>query len=91
MPRGGYRPNAGRKKKYGEPSKLQRVPASFTPDDVEKAVRAKQIVEQLTLLIKDWQLKAEGASQDSITGRTPRTYDKALKLLTDLDNLISYD
>lgn len=91
MPRGGARLGAGRKKKYGEPTKLQRVPASFTANDVEKAVRAKEIIGQLTVLIEDWQHKADEATQESITGKVPRTYDQALKLLSELKNLIPGD
>ena len=91
MPRGGFREGAGRKKKYGEPSKLQRVPQSYTPKDVEKAVRAKQIIEQLTELIEDWQEKAEEAATESVTGKVPRTYDQALKLLAELKKLIPGD
>lgn len=88
MPRGGAREGAGRKPKYGEPTKLRRVPVSFTADDVEAAVKARGIINQLTTLIQQWQEEAAEAAKDSKTGKPPRTYDKALKLLTELSVLL---
>lgn len=91
MPRGGAREGAGRKPKYGEPTKLRRVPASFTANDVEAAVKARGIINQLTTLIQGWQEQAAEAAKDSKTGKPPRTYDKALKLLEELSVLLPPD
>jgi hypothetical protein len=88
MPRGGSRAGAGRKPKYGEPTKLRRVPTSFTADDVEAAVKAKGIINQLTALIQEWQEQTIEATKESKTGKPPRTYDKALKLLAELNALL---
>ncbi|MCC5624053.1 hypothetical protein [Nostoc sp. CHAB 5715] len=88
MGRGGARPGAGRKKKYGEATKLERVPASWSPDDVAAAVRGREIVNQLTVLVESWQQQAAAAARESKTGHYPRTYDKALKLLSELGALL---
>ncbi len=88
MPRGGSRPGAGRKQKYGEPTKLRRVPTSFTAGDVEAAIKARGIINQLTTLIQEWQEQAVEAAKESKTGKPPRTYDKALKLLSELSTLL---
>lgn len=90
MPRGGAREGAGRKQKYGEPTKLRRVPASFTAEDVEAAIKARDIITQLTTLVQQWQEQATEAIQESKTGKYPRTYDKALKLLTELSDLLPH-
>lgn len=88
MPRGGAREGAGRKPKYGEPTKLRRVPVSFTADDVEAAVRARGIIKELTGLVEEWHNQAQEAASQSMTGKPPRTYDKALKLLAELSELL---
>lgn len=89
MPRGGARSGAGRKPKYGEATKLRRVPVSFTAEDVTFAIESKTIVEELKTLIKTWQNEVESAEEASKTHKTPRTYDKALKLLAELEELLA--
>ncbi|BAY50702.1 hypothetical protein SAMD00079811_83330 (plasmid) [Scytonema sp. HK-05] len=90
MPRGGAREGAGRKPKYGEPTKLRRVPASFTADDVTKAIQSREIITQLQTLIQEWQQQAQEAAEGSKTNKHPRTYDKALKLLEELTQLLPH-
>ncbi|MBW4597542.1 MAG: hypothetical protein KME46_32755 [Brasilonema angustatum HA4187-MV1] len=88
MPRGGARAGAGRKPKYGEATKLRRVPVSFTASDVTNAIKGKKIIEQLKTLVEQWQKEAEEAAKESKTQKPPRTYDKALKLLEELTGLL---
>ena len=88
MPRGGARSGAGRKPKYGEATKLRRVPVSFTADDVTLVIKSRGIIEELKTLIKTWQDEVEDAGEASKTHKAPRTYDKALKLLAELEGLL---
>ena len=88
MPRGGARAGAGRKPKYGEATKLRRVPASFTASDVTLAIESRQIITQLKTLVQQWQQEAEEAAKESKTQKPPRTYDKALKLLAELEEML---
>lgn len=93
MPRGGYRPGAGRKK--GTPAsnrkyvtvadtKVVRVPIGFDE------VAAVSNIEQLRVLVETWQAQADEAAQVSKTGTTPRTYDKALLLLEELRQMLKH-
>lgn len=85
MARGGARKGAGRKKKFGQDTKLARVPINSSPEDVKVAI---DLVEQLRLLVEEWERQAQEAASQSKTGTYPRTYDKALKLLAELGVLL---
>ena len=79
MPSGGARVNAGRKRKFGEASKMRRIPASWTSSDMTSAVKAREIVNELKVLVETWQQATE----------TPTTFDKGLELITELKGLLS--
>ena len=92
MPRGGARVGAGRK--AGTPAsnrkfendgltKVVRVPVGFDE------VAAVNNLEQLRVLVEAWQEQAMEAARVSKTGTTPRTYDKALLLLEELQLMIT--
>ncbi|AUB42919.1 hypothetical protein COO91_09070 [Nostoc flagelliforme CCNUN1] len=91
--RGGARVGAGRKR--GTPAsnrkfvegdgltKVVRVPVNFDE------VAAVKNLEQLRVFVEVWQAQAWLAARVSKTGTTPRTYDKALLLLEELQAMIS--
>ena len=85
MGRGGARAGAGRKQKFNQQTKLARVPVSWSAEDVTAAV---SLIGELRRLIEEWQQQATEAARESKTGTYPRTYDKALKLLSELKALL---
>lgn len=93
MPRGGSRVGAGRKK--GTPASNRKF---VEGDGITKAVRvpvefdevaAVKHLEQLRVLVEAWQVQAEEAARVSKTGTIPRTYDKAVLLIEELQAMIS--
>jgi hypothetical protein len=92
MPRGGARKGAGTKSphkngaykgmnsKYGESTKVKRVPVSKV-NDLDKSFT---LISDLEDIIKNWEKQAENAAQESVTGKVPRTYDKLKLLIAEL-------
>lgn len=90
--RGGPRPGAGTKSpqkngaykgmgsKYGESTKVVRVPTSRF-HQVDTCIEALDTIDGI---LQAWQSQIEVATQDSVTGKTPRTYDKAMQLIQEL-------
>jgi hypothetical protein len=67
MPSGGARANAGRKKKFGESSQVQRIPGNWTHEDVMEAVAARETVRQMRTIIENWQLQSGSAEKPDAT------------------------
>lgn len=81
---GGKREGAGRKPgsgKWGEEkTTIARIPISIA-SNAEKIYEAMQTIEGI---INAWEWETENAKNLSITGKIPRTYDKAKELLREL-------
>lgn len=63
MPSGGARPNAGRKKKYGEKSHNRRVPVGWSAADVTEAVKARETVRQMRTVIENWRVQGDSVEK----------------------------
>jgi hypothetical protein len=87
MPRGGRRPNQTGRPRLPEDQKKRtrvvRVPANLDP----KALI--NIADDLRTTLEAYKAQAEQAKANSKTKDYPRTYDKALILLEEIQSLIS--
>lgn len=86
---GGKRTGAGRPKgsgKWGdEPTKIARIPS-------KAAAQIEELMEsQSTLdgILQAWKAQCKLAEKESSTGKIPRTYDKAIQLIKELEEEVN--
>ncbi len=94
--RGGKRPNTGGKRegsgrplgsgKWGdERTTIARIPVKAA-QNIEELLESQ---DQLDNILRAWKAQCKNAKQDSMTGKIPRTYDKVLALIQELEEEVN--
>ena len=82
--KGGGRP-PGSGKWAGQETTIARIPVTAA-QNIEDLISSQ---EQLDGILKAWKAQCENAKRDSSTGKFPRTYDKVLQLIQELNEEVN--